>query len=66
MFRPNSSALIAVTQENRRGLYIDLAGMRSELKELGLDWDWPDFPPDAPATDPIPRVVFEQPTEQKR
>jgi serine/threonine protein kinase/WD40 repeat protein len=60
LFRPNGSALIAVTQENRRGLYIDLASMRSELKTIGLDWDWPDFPPDAPATEPIPRVIFEK------
>jgi serine/threonine protein kinase/WD40 repeat protein len=29
-----------------KGLYVwDLRLIRQELKELGLDWDWPEFPP---------------------
>jgi serine/threonine protein kinase/WD40 repeat protein len=57
-FRHDGHALIAVTEENRRGLYLDLAGLRSELKEMRLDWDWPDFSSAAPESDVVPRVEF--------
>lgn len=62
-FCANGRALIAMLGENRRGLYLDLAGLRSELREMGLDWDWPDLRPDTSASEVIPKVIFEQAQE---
>jgi hypothetical protein len=33
----------------------DLRHLRARLKELGADWDWPDFPPAAPV-EPVTAV----------
>jgi WD40 repeat protein/tRNA A-37 threonylcarbamoyl transferase component Bud32 len=62
-FGTDGRALIAVPEGTRRSLYIDLAGLRSELKEMGLDWDWPDLPPDTSASEVIPKIIFEQAQE---
>jgi hypothetical protein len=42
-FTPDGTRLIS---SGGKGLYIwDLRLIRQELKELGLDWHWPEFPP---------------------
>jgi WD40 repeat protein len=49
-FSPDGSQLVAIGDQSNL-LYIwDLRALRAELKELGLDWDRPDYPPapDAP------------------
>jgi WD40 repeat protein len=49
-FSPDGTQLVATGTESQL-LYIwDLRALRAELKELGLDWDRPDYPPAAPAT----------------
>ncbi len=46
LFVPDGTKLLAVTKA--RGIHVwDLRLIRRTLKELGLDWDWPDFPPAA-------------------
>ena len=47
VFTPDGTRLIAVYL-NRIQVW-DLRLIREQLKELGLDWDWPEFPP-APAS----------------
>jgi serine/threonine protein kinase/WD40 repeat protein len=42
-FTPDGTRLVS---SGGKGLYVwDLRLIRQELKELGLDWDWPEFPP---------------------
>ncbi len=44
-FTPDGTRLVA-TCSSPTALYVwDLRLIRQQLKELGLDWDWPDFPP---------------------
>ena len=44
LFVPDGTKLLAVTKA--RGIHVwDLRLIRQRLKELSLDWDWPDFPP---------------------
>jgi tetratricopeptide (TPR) repeat protein len=41
-----------------KGIYVwDLRTIRAQLRELGLDWDWPEFPA-APARNGSPRVAI--------
>jgi serine/threonine protein kinase/WD40 repeat protein len=48
LFTPDGTKLI--TLNNLKGIHVwDLRLVRRELKELGLDWEWPEFP-SAPAT----------------
>jgi tetratricopeptide (TPR) repeat protein len=48
-FTPDGTQLIA-TCSGQRALYVwDLRSIRKQLKELGLDWDWDEFPPADPA-----------------
>ena len=45
LFVPDGTKVLAVTKA--RGIHVwDLRLIRQRLKELGLDWDWPDFPPE--------------------
>jgi hypothetical protein len=57
-FTPDGTRLIASSSETR-GLYVwDLRLIRQQLKGLGLDWDWSEFPPADPASEsPAPRQV---------
>jgi hypothetical protein len=44
-FTPDGTRLIA-TCPGEKALYVwDLRLIRQQLKELGLDWEWPEFPP---------------------
>jgi WD40 repeat protein len=50
-FTPDGTKLIA-TCTSGKAIYIwDLRLLRQELAELGLDWDWPVFPPPASSDD---------------
>jgi hypothetical protein len=43
---PDGTKLIAVNMV--KGMHVwDLRLIRRQLKDLGLDWDWPEFPPTA-------------------
>jgi serine/threonine protein kinase/WD40 repeat protein len=47
-FSPDGTRLIATTAD-QQALYVwDLRLLRQQLKELGLDWDWPEFTPPQP------------------
>jgi hypothetical protein len=54
---PDGSRLHAVgTDAYRLHLWTwDLRHLRARLKELGADWDWPEFPPAAPV-EPVTAV----------
>jgi WD40 repeat protein len=44
-FSPDATRMIAV-RKDKEALYVwDLRLIREQLRELGLDWDWPPFPP---------------------
>jgi serine/threonine protein kinase/WD40 repeat protein len=52
LFTPDGTKLITVNFT--KGIHVwDLRLIRRELQDLGLDWDWPEFPP---ASD-VPRVT---------
>src|SRR5262245_58236047 len=57
-FTPDGTRLIA-TASGHAALYVwDLRLIRQQLKELGLDWDWPEFPPAGPTSQaPRPRQM---------
>jgi serine/threonine protein kinase/WD40 repeat protein len=44
-FTPDGSKLVAVGTETQEFYAFDLRAIRAGLKEIGLDWDQPDFPP---------------------
>jgi hypothetical protein len=48
-FTPDGTKLIATCGTGKAVYVWDLRVLRQELAELGLDWDWPAFPP--PASD---------------
>src|SRR5262249_33122239 len=49
-FTPDGTRLIARCS-GLTALYVwDLRLIRQQLKELGLDWDWPEFPPAGPGS----------------
>jgi TPR repeat protein len=56
-FTPDGTKLIA-TCASGKGIYVwDLRLIRQQLKELGLDWEWDEFPPADPASKPAPSRV---------
>ncbi len=57
-FTPDGTRLVA-TDSGETGLYVwDLRLIRQQLKELALDWEWPDFPPSDPGSNAArPRQV---------
>jgi tetratricopeptide (TPR) repeat protein len=60
-FNQDGSQLITVTIGNVKGLHVwDLRRIRRTLKEMDLDWDAPDFPPE-PVIRPLARAAFVQP-----
>jgi WD40 repeat protein len=55
VFSPNGTKLVVVSLT--KGIHIwDLRLIRRQLKDRGLDWDWPEFPP-ATATRPVVEPV---------
>jgi WD40 repeat protein len=56
-FTPDGTRLIALS-----GSFLqvwDLRLIRQELKELGLDWDWPEFPPAASSSEAMQTLRVE-------
>jgi tetratricopeptide (TPR) repeat protein len=47
-FTPDGTQLVAVSQSARAIRVWDLRAIRRQLKERGLDWDWPEFAPAGP------------------
>jgi WD40 repeat protein len=62
-FNPSGTQLVAASRYAKTIRVWDLAKIRGELKTMGLDWEWPEFPtatPGAPqprATHPGPKVA---------
>jgi hypothetical protein len=44
-FTPDNTQLIVTAIHERAVHRWDLRALRHELKAVGLDWDWPEFPP---------------------
>ncbi len=56
-FTPDGTKLIA-TSTSQKAIHVwDLRLLRQELAELGLDWDWPEFPPPSASPDDGPLQV---------
>jgi serine/threonine protein kinase/WD40 repeat protein len=51
-FSRDGSQLVAIARNKLMYIW-DLRLLRSELAELGLDWDWPQFPPAPPPLPPL-------------
>src|SRR5262249_33674405 len=55
-FNPDGTQLIGADGDNL-GIHVwDLPKLRAELKDLGLDWDAPAYPPGPAAEQPSPAV----------
>jgi WD40 repeat protein len=56
-FSSDGSYLVA-TCSSSDALYVwDLRLIRSELKEMGLDWEWPEFPPPVPGLERHRQII---------
>jgi tetratricopeptide (TPR) repeat protein len=55
-FTPDGARLVAIDEYNAALHVWDLRAIRAQLKELSLDWDWPDLPA-APADEQQPVEV---------
>ena len=51
-FTPDGTQLIVAAGYERAVHRWDLRAMRVELKAMGLDWDWPEFPAEAAEVNP--------------
>src|SRR5436190_18203003 len=61
-FTPDGTQLVVVAKYARAIHVWDLRAIRSRLKDMNLDWDWPEFPPageprSPPAGPPVVSVV---------
>jgi serine/threonine protein kinase/WD40 repeat protein len=63
-FTPDGTRLVVVAKYASAIHIWDLRAIRSRLREMNLDWDWPEFPP-APARklDPAPMTIEVLPGE---
>jgi eukaryotic-like serine/threonine-protein kinase len=56
-FTPDGTQLVAVLSMLAPAVHVwDLRAIRARLKEMNLDWDWPEFPP-APARPAEPPTI---------
>jgi WD40 repeat protein len=46
-FTPDGTRLVSVASYDNAVHIWDLRAIRTRLKRMNLDWDWPEFPPDA-------------------
>jgi WD40 repeat protein len=61
-FSPDGTLLLSATQEDRGEVHVwDLRLLRDDLSALGLDWDWPSFPPHGTEGAPARVVVRVRP-----
>jgi serine/threonine protein kinase/WD40 repeat protein len=51
-FTPDGSQLVVVSRYASAIHIWDLRAIRARLKEMNLDWDWPEFPPAEPSRQP--------------
>jgi eukaryotic-like serine/threonine-protein kinase len=58
-FSADGAELTAIGITNHVGYTWDLRAIRSQLRELGLDWDAPEYPPPSPVPPPPLRVQVE-------
>jgi tetratricopeptide (TPR) repeat protein len=58
-FTPDGTRLIAVDRDRRSAYSWDLRAVQAGLRDLGLDWELPPFPPEPPAG-PAPRVEVDR------
>jgi tetratricopeptide (TPR) repeat protein len=47
-FTPDGTQLVVVASYSGAVHIWDLRAIRTRLKEMGLDWEWPEFPPESP------------------
>jgi WD40 repeat protein len=47
-FTPDGTRLVVITSYDGAIHVWDLRAIRARLKEMGLDWDWPELPPESP------------------
>src|SRR5262249_27783725 len=60
-FSPDGTRLVTVTSDKGKGIHVwDLRRIRSVLKEMDLDWDAPEYPPEREAQ-PLRHVELVQP-----
>ncbi|MFO0818348.1 MAG: WD40 repeat domain-containing serine/threonine protein kinase [Pirellulales bacterium] len=68
-FTPDGRGLIARTEEAGRLLYVDLCGVRRDLRELGLDWKCDAIPFEPAPIGPTPKIdvtnLVDSPTRRK-
>lgn len=58
-FSPDGTRLVA-TVSGGKALYVwDLRLIRQQLKAMGLDWDWPEFPPAPAAEKPVTSITVD-------
>jgi hypothetical protein len=65
-FTPDGSQLIVAATFERAIHHWDLRAMRVELKAIGLDWDWPEFPPQSDEAKTPPALEVEVVSDQVR
>lgn len=56
-FTPDGTRLVATCSAETALFVWDLRLIREQLKDLGLDWEWPDFPPADPGSHAIKTQV---------
>ncbi|MCI0685014.1 MAG: serine/threonine-protein kinase [Gemmataceae bacterium] len=57
-FTPDGTRLVCVVSRLAPAVHIwDLRAIRARLKEMNLDWDWPEFPPAATARAAEPLTI---------
>jgi eukaryotic-like serine/threonine-protein kinase len=55
-FTPDGTKLVVVTNHTTAIHIWDLRAIRARLKEMNLDWDWPEFAPVAPTATAEPEI----------
>jgi WD40 repeat protein len=66
-FTPDGTRLVVVTAYSNAIHVWDLRTVRERLKEMNLDWDWPEFPPDSAEPPNIEAVTIDAfPGDQAR
>jgi WD40 repeat protein len=58
-FTPNGTRLVVVAAYSNAIHVWDLRAVRAHLKEMNLDWDWPEFPPDSTGALAIEAVTID-------
>jgi WD40 repeat protein len=68
-FTPDGTQLVVVAKYARAIHVWDLRAIRARLKDMGLDWDWREFPPspaERPATPLTAEILSRWPIKARR